>query len=119
MAKNFIQNGTTIETVVSEDVSSGSPFIIGNVLGVALSDFKANELGVFAVDGVFELPKSGDAIHVGEAVAFDISTLTIVSASSTLSAGDLEHCGVAFSDVDSGDGVVNVKINITGSTITA
>jgi len=119
MAKNFIQNGTVIEKTVTADIASGTATVIGNVLGIALNDFKANEPSVFAIEGVFELPKAGGAINVGDAVAFDVDAGVIVAASDTLAAGDLANCGVAFSDAAAGVGTVNVKINITGSTITA
>jgi len=119
MAKNFIQNGTAIETTVTADIASGTPMPIGNLLGIAIKDLNANELGAFAVEGVFELPKDGGAINVGDAVAFDVSAGVIVAASDTLAAGDLANCGVAFTESAAGAGTVHVKINVTGSTITA
>lgn len=116
MAKNFIQEGGTIEHVVSADITSGSVLIIGGLVAIALGDVANGETGVFAIEGVWELPKSAGVLTQGSTIDYDIETSEFTSIA-TPTAGDLTGCGVVFADAADTDTTMWVKINVAGATV--
>lgn len=119
MAKNFIQEGGTIEHVVSADITSGSVLIIGGLVAIALGDVATGETGVFAVEGVWELPKAtGAAITQGASVDWDVSASNFAEIG-TAATGDLVGAGTAFADAADADTTMWVKINVAGAAVTA
>ncbi|MFP1462802.1 DUF2190 family protein [Escherichia coli] len=70
MAKNFVQDGTTIELVNAGDqtILSGAA-VVGSTAAVAITDIPAGETGDGFAEGVFLLPKqSADDIQAGAVV---------------------------------------------------
>ncbi len=68
MAKNFVQDGTTIELVNAGDqtILSGAAVVVGSMVAVAITDIPAGEAGDGFAEGVFLLPKqSADDIQSG------------------------------------------------------
>ena len=119
MAKNFVQDGLTIEFTAAAAVASGDVVVIGSLIGVALDAVANGEIGVASIEGVFELPKTtGTANTVGELIDFDI-TAAEISKLAVPAAGDIVGCGVAFAAAASGDTTILVKINEGSSTISA
>lgn len=71
MAKNFVQDGTTIELVNAGDhtILSGAAVVVGSMVAVAITDIPAGETGDGFAEGVFLLPKqSADDIQSGAVV---------------------------------------------------
>lgn len=71
MAKNFVQDGTTIELVNAGDqtILSGAAVVVGSMVAVAITDIPAGEAGDGFAEGVFLLPKqSADDIQSGAVV---------------------------------------------------
>lgn len=71
MAKNFVQDGTTIELVNAGDqtILSGAAVVVGSMVVVAITDIPAGETGDGFAEGVFLLPKqSADDIQSGAVV---------------------------------------------------
>lgn len=119
MAKNFVQNGSTVEFTASGAVLSGDVVVIGGLVGVAIDDVADTETGVAVIDGVWELPKTASgAIDQGASIDYDVSAgeFAIIG---TAASGDLVDCGVVVEAAADGDTTVLVKINQHAATITA
>lgn len=70
MAKNFVQDGTTIELVNAGDqtILSGAAVVVGS-MACTITDIPAGEAGDGFAEGVFLLPKqSADDIQSGAVV---------------------------------------------------
>lgn len=65
MAKKFIQPGEVIDYTAGSALSSGAVVLIGNRIGVLLTDLASGEVGAAQVTGVWEpceaLHRRGDA----------------------------------------------------------
>jgi predicted RecA/RadA family phage recombinase len=66
--KNFIQNGSNLTiTNGATAVSSGDVVVIGDLVGVAVTDIAANAKGAIATQGVYEVDRaSGSTLAVGD-----------------------------------------------------
>lgn len=107
MAKNFVQDGTTIELVNAGDqtILSGAAVVVGSMVAVAITDIPAGETGDGFAEGVFLLPKqSADDIQVGVAVYLKDGTVQPV-------ADGAVAAGMAWEHAPSGTTTVAVKIN--------
>lgn len=73
MAKNFKQEGDVLALTPAADVASGTGYLFGAALfGIALTNVTSGTSGSFAVEGVFEVPKtSALAISVGDRLFWD------------------------------------------------
>jgi len=64
----FRHEGNSIDYTPAADVAAGDVVVIGELVGVAKLDIKANTLGALAVTGVFDFAKAtggGTAISAG------------------------------------------------------
>lgn len=64
----FRHDGNSIDYTPAADVAAGDVVVIGELVGVAKLDIKANTLGALAVTGVFDFAKTtgaGTAISAG------------------------------------------------------
>lgn len=79
MAKNYIQDGDTLNLPPTADVASGTGHLFGAALfGVALTDAKSGVPSSFAVEGVWEIAKtSALAIAVGDRVFWDAANKVV------------------------------------------
>lgn len=119
MANNFIYCGKTVEFTAAVAVLSSSPVVLGSLLGVALDNVAATEVGVASIEGVYELPKkTGAGLALGDLVDFDVSAQEIAEIA-TPAAGDLVGCAVVVADAATADTVVHVKLNAGGATVTS
>lgn len=70
--KNFIQHGDSLELAAPYDVASGAGALVGAIFGVAVATVASGAVGVFALEGVFELKaKSADTAAVGAKAYWD------------------------------------------------
>lgn len=84
MRNKILDEGCTIPYAHSSAVVSGQPVLIGDVLGVAVKDYEANEEGMYDIEGVFELPKTtADALAQGAICFWDDTAKKITSTAST------------------------------------
>ncbi len=105
--KNFVAQGLTIDHAPAAARASGAATLIGTRLGVAVNDVAANQVGVFAVDGVYVLPKLGtDNVAQGAPLFWDNTNLRL-----TLSASGNTAAGYAFAAAGAGVATVQIKIN--------
>lgn len=106
--KNKIQDGNTITAVAPYQRNSGECAKIGQLLGVAVSDVANAAEGVFATEGVYELPKlSTDVVPVGGKLWWDDTNKRF-----TLVATANHPGGIAWEAAGNGVAVVKVKINV-------
>lgn len=71
----FIHDGHSIDYTPGSDVSAGDVIVQGDLVGIAKLNIVANALGVLAIAGVFDFPKtagSGEAITAGTKVYWDV-----------------------------------------------
>lgn len=65
--KNYIQNGANLTITASADITSGECVVIGDIVGVAVTDIANTKQGAIACEGVFEFDKaSGATLAVGD-----------------------------------------------------
>lgn len=108
MAKNFVQDGTTIELVNAgeQTILSGSAVVVGSMVAVAITDIPAGETGDGFAQGVFLLPKqSADDIQAGAAVHLNGGIVQ-------LAAEGAVAAGVAWAHAPADSTTVAVKINV-------
>ena len=71
MIARYVQKGENIDFRPADNVKAGTIFPFNGFVGITRLDIRAGELGALAVTGVFESPKTAEAIDVGEAVYYD------------------------------------------------
>jgi predicted RecA/RadA family phage recombinase len=104
--KNFVSQGLTVDHTPAAARLSGAGTLIGTKIGVAVNDTAISTQGVFALDGVFELPKlSTDVVAQGAALYWDNTNLRL-----TVTASGNTYAGYAFAAA--GNGVATVQINL-------
>ena len=104
MAKNYVANGMTMDLLLSKDVASGDPIVVGKQVVVAAVDGKIGETITVNTCGVWSLPKTTGAIGQGDEV-FITSDSDI-----TTTATDNTAVGYAFEAAGASDTTVNVNI---------
>lgn len=114
MANNYQQPGIILQYKASSEKNSGDVVVIGNILGVALTDIPKDDTGSVQIEGVFEVPKvSGNAISQGESLVYDVSESAFDAHDTTQSAGDISGPpAVAFEDAK--DDATKVMVRFTG-----
>lgn len=115
MATNYVQNGHVIEYANSgAAISSGDVVVVGNLVGVALTDIAATTgVGSVQIDGVFSLPKvSAAVIGAGESVIYDVSSGEFDDNLATPATGDVSGSCVAIEAAGNGVTTVKVKLNV-------
>lgn len=108
MAQNHVQTGAVLQYTNGSGsaITSGSPVVMGELVGVALGDIADGETGSVALEEVWELPKEAEDIGQGVKV-YLTATGTI-----TTTATDNDYAGKAFDAAASGDATVDVKLNV-------
>lgn len=118
MATNYIMQGDVINYTPSKDIKSGGAVVVGNLLGVAITDIASGEEGPVQVEGVFELPKvTASVIGAGESVIWDVSAGKFDNNEATPAAGDLKGGCVAVAPAGNGDETVQVKLNVGANIV--
>lgn len=120
---NYIAEGTRIEKTLSGTVSAGDVDVVGTgLLGVALEDGVSGDTIVYAIEGVFKIPKvSAAVIAAGEQVLWDVSADSgngeADDDAATPATGDF-LAGYAMEAAGNGDTTVLVRINKTAPSVT-
>lgn len=104
--KNYIQEGDRIALAAPYAVSSGGGALIGAVFGVAVTDLANAEVGTFALEGVYTLPKATGAATLGAKAYWDNTNKNI-----TATVGSNTLVGVFVAAYASGDTTANVRLN--------
>ncbi len=107
MAKNYIQDGDTLNLPPTADVASGTGHLFGAALfGVALTNAKSGVPSSFAVKGVWEIAKtSALAIAVGDRLFWDATNKVV----NKTSAGQ-QQVGVAVAAAANPSSTVRIKL---------
>lgn len=113
--KTLIKDGKrlTYTNGSGSDISSGDVVLVGSQIGIATTDIANGEVGELAMEGVFEVPKTGGAAFVdGTAIIWDESAGAFVAFGTATAAGDLTHCCIAHGAAASAAVLANIKINV-------
>ena len=105
--KNSFQEGDRIALAAPYAVSSGGGALIGAIFGVAVTDLANTEIGTFALEGVFALPKAtGAAATLGAKCYWDNTNKNV-----TATVGSNTLIGVFVAAYASGDTTANIRLN--------
>lgn len=106
MAKNYVEDGKTIEIVATALLKSGDLVQVGDMFAVAVTDIAAGSAGTGIAEGVFSIPKL-----VTEDIAAGKKVYLKDGAVQTDATGGLPYVGVAWAPAANGDGTIPVKLN--------
>lgn len=114
MATNYVNSGEVITYAnAGAAISSGTPLVIGQQIGIALADIANGASGSVAMKGRFTVPKvSAAVIAQGESVIYDVSAGEFDDNAATPATGDVSGCCVAAEAAGNGDATVDVLLNI-------
>lgn len=119
MAKNYVEDGHTIDYTATAAISSGDVVVVGALVGISLSDLAVDETGALRMDGVWQVPKTAaGALDQGALVDFDVSAGEF-AALGTPATGDIVGAGVVWNAAADGDTTVWVKINAGKGAVAA
>ncbi len=107
----FVSEGIAVDYTPTADVTVGDVIVQGDLVGVARTDIKANELGALAVEGIFDIAKTtgvGTAINAGSVVYWD-NTNKVATTSD--GAGANKQIGKAVAAAGDNDATVRVKLS--------
>ncbi|MCQ9122902.1 DUF2190 family protein [Rodentibacter caecimuris] len=106
MAKNFIQNGDTLDFVATKAVKSGDVIVLNDLIAIAVTDIDNKATGTGIVGGVWRVKaKQADDIKQGAVLYWSDAD------GATLTAGSNKRLGIAWTDSDTASAEVDVKIN--------
>ncbi|EBD2436896.1 DUF2190 family protein [Salmonella enterica] len=106
MAKNYVEDGKTIEIVATTSLKSGDLVQVGDMFAVAVTDIAAGSAGTGIAEGVFSVPKLAT-----EDIASGKKVYLKDGAVQTDATGGLPFVGVAWASTANGDESVPVKLN--------
>ncbi len=117
-----IAEGETILHAHGSAVVRGQGIPIGQMIGVAASDYGSGVTGVYYIEGVHELLGVNSATYtIGRAVQWDASASAFANHSLSLVTGDVSNACVAMETktlAGSGTNYIKAKINVALGTIT-
>lgn len=108
--KNFIQTGDTIDALLAADATSGTPIVIGQLVGIPVASGVTGDTISVALKGVFELPKASGAITAGAKLYWHVANGNV-----TTTASGASFIGYAAAAYLSGDTEANVLLARLGS----
>ncbi|EDS8885681.1 DUF2190 family protein [Salmonella enterica] len=106
MAKNYVEDGKTIDIVATAPLKSGDLVQVGDMFAVAVTDIAAGSAGTGIAEGVFSVPKL-----VTEDIAAGKKVYLKDGAVQTDATGGLLYVGVTWAPAANGDGIIPVKLN--------
>ena len=118
MATNRVQRGDILTFTAVAALSSGDAVVIGDLVGVALTDAAIGEQVEVAIEEVYNLPKAdADTINIGERVHYDVSAGEVIAFGTATASGDVEDFGIAFESKGATTGeTIAVKL-VPGGTV--
>lgn len=106
MTNKYIMSGEVIDYVATADISSGQVLLIGNRIGVALTNIANGATGAVSVKGIFVIAKlSTDVVAQGDLLYWDAGNSRLTTTAST-------HKVAGFATKAAGNGVTTVEISI-------
>lgn len=108
MQARYIHNGNAIDYYPPTDVAAGQIVPLGDLIGIAKLDIKANTLGALAVTGVYDVVKGATAFNPGDAVYWNATDQVAVTTGNAL----LGRAVVAAAETEP---VVRVKLSSSGA----
>lgn len=106
MAKNFIQNGDTIDFVAKKAIKSGDVVLLGDLAAIAVTDIDNKATGTGIVGGVWRIKaKQADDIKQGDVLYWSETD------GATKTKGTDKQLGIAWTDSGTSSTEVDVKIN--------
>lgn len=107
MAKNFVQEGKTLNYTAGADILSGDFVLIGTIGGIAKTAIANGKVGAVHVTGIFNVAKATGAITQGAKLYWDNTNkvLTTTASGNTI-------VGVAAAAALSGDATVAILLNV-------
>lgn len=110
-----VQRGDVIDYTAGADVASGDVVVIGNIIGVALTDIANGATGSVATRGVFTVPKvSAAVIAQGESLVWDVSAGKFDDNLATPATGDISGAAACAWEA-AGNGVTSIDVYLTGA----
>ncbi|HDX1086923.1 capsid cement protein [Pasteurella multocida] len=107
MAKNFIQNGDTIDFVAAKTIKSGDVVQLNDLAVIAVTDIENQATGTGIIGGVWRVKaKQSDDIQQGVILYWDNG-----AGEATTTKGSHKRLGVAWSNSGTSSIEVDVKIN--------
>lgn len=106
MAKNYVQDGSTVRFTATANLKSGNVVILENLAAIAVSDVAQGGAGVGLTTGVFTVKaKAADDIKQGAIVYWSATD------GATTTAGTNKRLGIAWHASGATVDTVDVKIN--------
>ena len=100
-----VEKGAIIQYKATEDVAYHKAVVVGELLGIARAEAKADEVVALDVEGVFALDKKDKTkLTVGTRVWYNDGV--------TATKAEGKPTGIVFADTTADDKTVNVKINV-------
>lgn len=107
MAKNFIQNGDTIDFVATRNVKSGDVVVLQDLIAIAVTDIANKTIGTGIVSGVWRVKaKQTDDIKQGDVLYWSDTEGATKTATSN------KRLGIAWTDSGTSSEQVDVKVNV-------
>lgn len=108
MAKNYVQDGKTLNyTASGADVASGDFVLIGALGAIAKTDIANGKTGAVHVCGVFSVPKASGAVTQGAKLYWSTTNSNL-----TTTASGNTFVGLAAEAAASGDASVKILLNV-------
>lgn len=105
--KNYVEVGESIQFTAAAATASGSPVLIGDVLGVAVTDVANGAVGVANLEGVYTLAKvPADVIAQGVILYWNAAASQV-----TTTVGTNKRAGRAFTAAAAATTTVNVRLS--------
>jgi predicted RecA/RadA family phage recombinase len=109
-----------IDYTPSSAVTGGDVVVLNGIVGVAITDIAANDLGSLAVEGIFKLPKTTAAIVRGLPVHWNPTGDPDSGTAGTGAANQLgvgTYAGLASAASGSGDDFAYVNLNVQSNLL--
>lgn len=102
--KNYIKKGDSIEFVATAAIASGAIVEVGTLAGVSAGKYAIGDKAVISLCGVYEVPKIAGAVTLGAKLYSNAAGAATTVANTNV------FLGYAFSNQDSGDATVRVRL---------
>ena len=114
MTTTAVQRGDVIDYTAGSTIASGDVVVIGNIIGVALTDIANGSTGSVATRGVFTVPKvSAAVIAQGESLVWDVSAGAFDDNAASPATGDISGAAACAWEA-AGNGVTSFDVYLTG-----